>query len=78
VLDEEYLTVSEAASYLGISRVTVWRRIRDGSLHTYQAAKSKRTKLVKREDLDELLKPQPSETTAYKVRRRKKSRSGGS
>lgn len=54
---KEYLTLSEAAEYLGTSRVTVWRRIRDGQLPAYQSASSKRMKLLKRRDLDRLRNP---------------------
>jgi len=54
---EDYLTLSEAAEYLGVSRVTLWRRVRDGTLTPYQAASSRRKKLVKRKDLDKLLRP---------------------
>jgi excisionase family DNA binding protein len=54
---KEYLTLSEAAEYLGVSRVTLWRRIRDGALATYQAGASRREKLVRRQDLRELRRP---------------------
>jgi len=56
---DDYLTLSEAAEYLGISRVTVWRRIREGQLATYQASTSRREKLVRRQDLDQLKRPRP-------------------
>ena len=54
---DDYLTLSEAAEYLGISRVTVWRRIREGQLATYQASTSRRQKLLRRADLDYLRRP---------------------
>ena len=52
-----YLTVGDASDYLGISRATMWRRIRDGELPAYQAGLSRRVKLVKRRDLDKLRQP---------------------
>lgn len=51
------MTLAEAARYLGASRVTLWRRIRDGELDTYQTGWSRRVKLVKRRDLDRLRNP---------------------
>ena len=66
--EEKYLTLSEAAEYLAVSRVTVWRRIRDGTLQAYQASTSRREKLVKREDLDELRRPHPLGRPSYRVR----------
>lgn len=56
---DDYLTLSEAADYLRVSRVTVWRRICEGKLATYQASTSRREKLVRRQDLDELKRPRP-------------------
>ncbi len=53
----DYFTFSQAAEYLGTSRVTLWRRVRDGDLPTYAAGSSKRVKLVKRRDLDKLREP---------------------
>lgn len=53
----DFLSQGEAATYLGVSRVTVWRRIRDGELPAYESATSKRVTLVKRSDLDKLREP---------------------
>ena len=64
----KYLSLSEAAKYLGVSRVTVWRRIRDGTLASYQASTSRREKLVRRRDLDELRRPRQVIPLRYKVR----------
>lgn len=65
---EEYLTLSQAAEYLGISRVTLWRRIRDGVLPAYQALTSRREKLVRREDLHKLRRPRLVTPARYPVR----------
>lgn len=70
--EKDYLTIAEAAQYLGISRVTVWRRVRDGTLPTYQASASKREKLVKRRDLDTLRRPRRVSPTRYRVKRTRK------
>ena len=55
--EEEYLGLSDAAKYLGVSRVTVWRLVREGSLAVYQTGASKRKKLVRKSDLEGLRRP---------------------
>lgn len=55
--EEEYLGLADAAEYLGVSRVTVWRLMREGSLPVYQTAASKRKKLVRKSDLEGLRRP---------------------
>ncbi len=72
--EEQYLNLTDAAEYLGVSRVTVWRRVRDGTLRTYRASASRREKLVKRTDLDHIRHPEPIRREAYHVRRRKLTR----
>ena len=72
MLEDEFLTFSEAAGYLGVSRVTLWRRVRDGSLPTHQTSSSKREKLVKRKDLDALRRPRKMNTLRYRTRRARK------
>ena len=71
---EEYLTLSEAAEYLDVSRVTIWRRVRDGTLSTYQASTSRREKLVKLKDLDDLQRPRRISPTRDRTRRVRKAR----
>ena len=56
---DEYLTVHEAAELMGVSRFTIWRRIRDGSLPAYRAGVDRRTRLVKRADVEALMRPRP-------------------
>jgi len=69
---DRYLTLSQAAQYLGISRVTLWRRIRDGTLSTYQASTSRREKLVRQVDLDNLRRPRPLTAVRYSARHTRK------
>ena len=49
---EDFLTLTEAATYLGVSRQTLWRRIRDGALPVHVSDVNRRTRFVKRADLD--------------------------
>jgi excisionase family DNA binding protein len=56
---EEYLTMQEAARLLGIGRQTLWRLVRAGRLQPYQSEINRRVKLVKRADVEELMRPRP-------------------
>jgi excisionase family DNA binding protein len=56
---EEYLTMQEAARLLGIGRQTLWRLVRAGKLQPYQSEVNRRVKLVKRTDVEELMRPRP-------------------
>ena len=58
---DEFLTVQEAAQLMGVSRFTVWRRIKDGQLQAYEAGVDRRVRLVKRADIEALMRPQPIE-----------------
>ncbi len=58
-MDREYLTLGQAAEYSGVSRVTIWRMVKEGRLPAYQDPRDRRVKLVKREELDEALRPVP-------------------
>jgi excisionase family DNA binding protein len=57
----DYLTIQEAAELMGVSRWTLWRRIRSGELRAYQAGIDRRTRLVKRADVEELMRPRSVE-----------------
>ena len=59
MMEEGYLTLGEAAEYSGVSRVTIWRMVKDGRLPAYQNPRDWRVKLVKRAELDEALKITP-------------------
>jgi excisionase family DNA binding protein len=58
---DDYLTLQQAADLMRVHRITVWRLVRDGKLHTYQAEMNRRVKLVKRADIEALMTPQPIE-----------------
>lgn len=55
----EYLTLNEAAELMNVSRATLWRRMREGELQTYQSAQDRRVRLVKRSEVEELMRPRP-------------------
>ena len=54
-MQDEYLTLGDAAEYSRVSRVTVWRMVKEGRLRAYQNPRDRRVKLVKRAELDEAL-----------------------
>lgn len=54
-----FLTIMEAAEYANVSRVKIWRMIRDGKLQSYANPRDGREKLVKRDELDAALSPVP-------------------
>jgi excisionase family DNA binding protein len=58
---DEYLTVQQAAELMGVSRWTLWRRIRAGELRAYEAGIDRRVRLVKRADVEALMRPRPIE-----------------
>jgi len=46
------LTLTEAEKYLGVSRVTLWRIIRQYKIPTYTDVLDRRIKRVRRTDID--------------------------
>ncbi len=60
-MSEEYMTLQEAREFLGISRPTMWRVLKDGDLPVYADPLDKRKKLVKREDVERLKQPRKVE-----------------
>jgi excisionase family DNA binding protein len=56
-MQEGYMTMTEAAEALGLSRATLWRRIQAGELVAFQSHQDRRQKLVRRVDIEEMLKP---------------------
>jgi excisionase family DNA binding protein len=54
---DDYLTLKEAADLLGVSRWTIWRRVRAGELQAHKAGVDRRTRLVKRADVEALMHP---------------------
>ena len=49
------LTLTEAEKYLSVSRVTLWRLIRQYIVPTFTDVLDRRVKRVKRSDLDRIL-----------------------
>jgi hypothetical protein len=52
---DEVMNLSDAADYLGITLVTLRKRIADGTLKVHSDVIDSRQKLVKRSDLDVIL-----------------------
>jgi excisionase family DNA binding protein len=65
--NDEYVTLGEATEVLGVSRFKVWQLVREGVLPTFVSPLDRRQKLVRREDLDQLRHPVPSEPTIKKL-----------
>jgi excisionase family DNA binding protein len=55
--ESEFLTMQEATRLLGIGRMTLWRRVRDGVLPVYRSERDRRVRLVKRADVERLITP---------------------
>jgi excisionase family DNA binding protein len=56
---KEYLTLDEAAELMRISRATLWRRMREDGIQTYQSVQDRRIRLVRHADIEEMMKPRP-------------------
>ena len=67
---DEYLTLTEAARLLGVSRWTLYRRIDEGALTVYQSPSNRRVRLVKRADVEALRTPVPTTPVAQSERDR--------
>jgi excisionase family DNA binding protein len=53
-IERDFVTMTEAASLLGISMVTMWAWVKMGRLIAYQMASDRRKKLLRRVDVDAL------------------------
>jgi excisionase family DNA binding protein len=58
---DDFLTLQQAADLMRVHRITVWRLVRDGKLRMYQSETNRRVKLVKRSDVEALMRPRPIE-----------------
>lgn len=65
---QDFLTLTEAARYLGVSRQTLWRRIREGVLPVHASEINRRERLVKRANLDRIRAPRTIEPTTKELK----------
>ncbi len=56
----EYLSLTAAAELMNVSRFTMWRLVRDGKLDVYESDRDRREKLVRRSDVEALVRPRPA------------------
>ena len=56
----EYLSLTAAAELMNVSRFTMWRLVRDGKLDVYESDRDRREKLVRRSDIEALVRPRPA------------------
>ncbi len=61
-MHDEFMTIKEAAEVLGVSRVTIYRRVKAGELEAYQSRADRRERLVRRADIEALLRPEGVES----------------
>ena len=68
-MQEDYLSLGDAAEHAGVSRVTIWRMVKAGTLPVYKNPRDRREKLVKRAELDAALMivPFPVDEVAGKL-----------
>lgn len=59
-MSEEYLSLTAAAELMNVSRFTVWRLVKDGKLDVYESDRDRREKLVRRSDVEALVRPRPA------------------
>jgi len=58
-MNKDFLTLQEAADVMGVSRFKLWRLVRDGKLVAHQSERDRREKLVRRADVEAVIKPRP-------------------
>ena len=63
---DEYVSVDEAASMLGISRATAWKWMRRHGIETFRVLGDRRT-LIRREDVERMRQPVPIEALKGKA-----------
>jgi excisionase family DNA binding protein len=57
MVNDSFMTLGEAAEALGVSRATLWRRVQAGEIIAFQSQRDRRQKLVRRSDIEALMKP---------------------
>jgi len=58
-MSDEYLSLHEAADLMRVSRFKLWRLVRDGKLAAHQSERDRREKLVRRADVEAIMRPRP-------------------
>lgn len=56
---EGFISLREARENLGVSKMKMWRLVKEGTIKTYENPLDKRTKLVRYEDVEKLKQPRP-------------------
>jgi len=56
-----YLTMTAAANHLGVSLVTMRKILRDAGIRAYRDPRNKRVRLLKTEDVEQLIQPVPED-----------------
>ena len=59
-MTHQLLNMTEASLYVGLSRATLWRIIREYNITTYPDARDKRAVCVRREDIEQYRKASTS------------------
>lgn len=54
--EKELYSIQEAAEYLGVSRVRIWKLVKEGVLITIKDSLDSRKSLISKEQLDKLKK----------------------
>lgn len=66
---DDYVTVREAAQSLGVNRRTIWRLIRQGRLRAFPNPIDHRAKLIRREDVQKLARPETESAASEETAR---------
>jgi hypothetical protein len=61
---EGFLTMAEARSQLGVSKVTMAKMVKAAGVETYQDPRDARIKLLKVEDVERMGRPVPAKKAA--------------
>lgn len=56
-MENEFMTMAEAADALGISNATIWRRVKSGEIEAFESQLDRRRKLIRRSDIEQMLAP---------------------
>lgn len=60
VFTSQLMNMTEAITYVGLSRATLWRIIREYNIATFPDARDKRAVCVRREDIERFRRPDTS------------------